>query len=75
MDYISIDYFALMGAKMRLGHEALSYDLRAIQWLYQGISTDDFGSYCTHFEEPPTVEEGGSIFCQAWDEPHASQSF
>lgn len=70
MDYISIEYFSLMGSKMRRGHSPLSYDHKAIQWLYKDKSFGHFGSFCTHFDEPPLVTEGGDKDCQAWDEPH-----
>ena len=73
MDYISIDYFALIGAKMRLNHEPLEYDKKAVQWLYLDLDIIDFGNFCTHYDEPPTVNRGGNLFCQAWDEPHLTQ--
>lgn len=70
MDYISIDYFTLIGAKMRKHQKALPYDKKAIRWIYFDRTPRTFGSYCTHFDEPPTLENGGTEFCQAWDEPH-----
>ncbi len=73
MDYVSIDYFALIGAKMRLGHSALSYDQKAVQWLYLEKPIIEFGNFCTHYDEPPTVNNGGNPYCQAWDEPHLIQ--
>lgn len=70
MDYISIDYFAMIGAKMRLAQAPLSYDQAAVRWLYLDINPEEFGNFCTHYDEPPTVDQGGDIACQAWDEPH-----
>ncbi len=70
MDYISIEYFSLIGAKMRLKQRPLSYDSKAVQWLYMDQNIYEFGNFCTHFDEPPTIEDGGLLYCQAWDEPH-----
>lgn len=70
MDYISIDYFSLLGAKIRLKHAPLSYDKKAVRCLYRDKKINHFGAFCTHYNEPPTIEDGGDLFCQAWDEPH-----